>query len=135
DRVGAVVGVVRGGGDDDGRAGLEAAGVDAVLRRRDAGAGVGGGEGDGDVGGLRVGRCVVERGRGGVVDADAGERVGGPRVAGVVGRDGVQVVETVRDGGRVERRVGRVPVVLVCRRVLVADDCDAGAGVAGGRAE
>src|SRR5207253_2486758 len=102
------------------RAGLERAAVDGILGRGRTGAGVGGAERDRDVRGLPARGRIVGGRRRRVVDP-ARDDVRGGAVAGDVDGDRPQVVDAVRDRGRVPV-LGRVlPVVGARERVLVGD--------------
>ena len=111
----ARVGVDRGPGAATGGAALEEDGVHTGAARI--------GSGPGDRHGPRDERPVRRRtqraGRVGVVHPPVDDRGRGGRVTGVVGDDHAQVVEPVRNAGRVEGGRGRRPGASASGRVLI----------------
>ena len=127
----ARVGVDRSPGAATGGAALEEEGADTGAARIGA---VGrDGHRCGDE--APVGRGSQGGTRSRVVDPAVGDRGRGGRVTGVVGDDHTQVIEPVRNGGRVESGRGGRPGAGAGGGVLIRAGGDTGAGVARGRAE
>src|SRR5205814_1894117 len=101
----------------------------AARRRRGHGEGIGRRAAD-----VRAGREDRDRRRG-VVDDDAGDRLGDGAVAGAVGDGDAQVVGAVGDGGGVPRGRRLRPALGARARDLVRARGDAGARVVGGGRE